>query len=40
MEEPLEGRKYDCETCGATVDCKYLQTHIAWHEWLDELANR
>jgi hypothetical protein len=40
MENVQEGRKYDCAQCGATVDGKYLEVHIAWHEWLEKLAER
>lgn len=40
MEEIPQGRKYDCEICGATVDGKYLEVHTSWHEWLEKLAER
>jgi len=36
--EPLQGAKYDCDTCGATVDGKYLQVHLDWHENIELMA--
>lgn len=36
--EPLQGRKYDCDACGATVDGKFLQVHMEWHENIELMA--
>lgn len=37
--EPLQGRKYDCDACGATVDGKFLQVHMDWHENIELMAD-
>ncbi len=34
----LQYRKYDCDACGATVDGRFLQVHLDWHENIELLA--